>query len=165
MKKEQRTEYNEVIGITHDNEIFILDSTFCHADDFHGACGTRLSPLSQEYVDKRNDPDNVKGEYTHLWKESVQNGSTEESLEDFVESLIRESDCNGGLFIGHDDSSVRYLTEDFKKEYFPDAVGFECIGGGRMFDASIKPDDFKVLLRPDLLQEIIKFETQKESKK
>lgn len=150
--KGNRTEYFEIVGITEDNEIIMLDSIFDHGDGFKGAVGSSFYALEQSEVDDRNDLENVIENYGYIWQEAVAAGNTTESQEKFIRGFINSSE---GYFLGHDDSYIHHIKDEFQEKYFPDAVTFECVGGGRMFPITRK---WKVLLRPDLLEIINKAE-------
>lgn len=155
MKVRKQTEYWEIVGITEDNEIVMLDYIFkdkMHGKPFNGATGTIFVPVTQDDIDARNDFDQIKDDYSYLWTEAVATGATEDSLDDYIQSLIDNAD---GYFFGHDTSYINKIPETFRKKYFPDAETFECIGGGRCFGRHLK---FKVILRPDLLKKINKVE-------
>lgn len=154
MKDEKRTTYNIVVGITENDEIYLLNSIFDHGKGFKGATGSVLVPVSQDYIDERNDLDSIIDTYGYLWTEAVASGSTTDSQEDYMQQVLDSSD---GAFFGHDESYVHHITKEFKDEYFPDAETFECVGGGRCFDAGMK---FKTVLRQDLLDLINKAEAK-----
>lgn len=157
-----KKEYNEIIGITKNGEIHMVDYIFedtLHGKPFCGATGSCFYPLTQEQVDDRKDPETLKDTYDFLWREAVAEERTEDSLEDYMEQIVRESEWSGELFPGHDNSYVDKIPEDFQREYFADAVGFECVGGGRMF-SDVKAEDYEVLLRPDLLKLIQEAESK-----
>jgi hypothetical protein len=146
-----RQDFYQIIGITTDGEVIMLDSLFDHGDGFKGACGSSFYPVTQDDIDQRNDLETVKDTYGYMWQEAVKDGSTEESLDDYMERFIRSYIFNSdGLFVGHDTSYIHHIPDSFRTEHFPDAETFECIGGGRMFDSPDKRK-WKVLLRPDLL--------------
>lgn len=146
MKNETtRTTYNIVIGITEENEIYLLNSIFDDGKGFKGATGSVLVPVSQDYIDERNDIDSIIDNYGYLWTEAVASGTTTDSEEDYMQAVV---DSSEGYFLGHDESDVHHIKDSFKDEHFPDAETFECIGGGRIFDRGMK---FKTVLRQDLL--------------
>lgn len=160
--KKKETTYFEIIGITEHDEIIMLDKTFegtMYGKPFCGAVGTSFAPVTQEYIDERNDLDFLMEEYSYLWEES----GSDQTLEEYMQDIIDGYQYEDGYFLGHDTSYIERIPEDFKEKHFPDAETFECIGGGRMFRAK---DDtkWKVLLRPDLLKEIQRVESLNERK-
>jgi len=160
-KPREQVNYNEVVGITHDDEIYICNYVFrdtMHDKLFCGATGSVLVPVSQEYIDDRNDPDYLSEELGCLWQENVAAGNTEVGLAEWIDELLSELHYGEEYFFGHDTSDVHYVSDEIKERYFPEAVTFECIGGGRCFN--IDRLEFKIVLRPDILEEIIKVESE-----
>jgi hypothetical protein len=156
----QQTDHHEIVGITEHGEIMMLNYTFydeMHGKPFCGATGTVFVPVSQEEVDERNDVETAIEHYDlkHLWQEAVANDQTDKSLTKYVESLIEESHANGQEYFGHDDSYVHHIPDEFQEKFYPDAVTFECVGGGRCFDKDMK---WSKLLRPELWESIKKAE-------
>lgn len=152
-KQRTKTEYNEIVAIAESGEVYMLNYVFDHGDGFRGATGTVFVPFYQDYADERNDFERIKEEYGYLWQESVAAGNCEDSLYDFIQGLIETSD---GDFFGHDDSSVHLIPDDFKTYYYPECLGFECVGGGRCF--SPRFTKWETVLRPDLLELIKQYE-------
>ena len=74
---------NQLLGITYSNEVVYVDS-------FHssGVSLNYFDPISQEYIDAENDLETVKDHYGYLWQEAVSSGTTEASLEEFMEQLM-----------------------------------------------------------------------------
>jgi len=154
-KQRKQIDYYEIIGIL-DNEIYMLDYIFDHNDSFKGATGTIFSPIYEEDIEQRNNFDDFVDNYDYLWFEAVQMEITEDSKKNYLRKLYEDMLINGdGEFIGHDTSYIRYIPEKFRKEFFPEAVTFECIGGGRIFDKNIK---FDKCLNAVLLDKIRKIE-------
>jgi hypothetical protein len=151
--KTKRTNYTEVIGITENNELYMLTSIFKHSDDLKGATGYVFAPITQDYIDERNDIENVIDTYGYIWTEAVKDGLTTESQEDYMQSFVDNN--SEGLYLGHDTSGIYDIPDEVKKEYFPDAENFECIGAGRIFNTNIK---WKKIINPLLLKKIIKQE-------
>lgn len=125
----ERIIINKPVAINRQtNEVYILNSLFKHSDDFKGATGSVLSPITQDYVDDRKDMNELMDTYYYCWKES----DSRESLRNFCLDII--ADCDG-LFPGHDRSDC-HLAESLLGE-FTDAIDFECIGGGRCFSVEM----------------------------
>lgn len=149
-----RTNYYICVGIK-DGELYMLDSIFEYPDGFKGATGTRFTPVTQEEIDQYNNPDHLRdNEYDYFWKESVQAGKTKLGLDEWLQLVIDEAQDYGLAYPGHDNSYVDKLTPDDYK-HFPNAVTFNCIGGGRCFDKNM---EFDIVLRPDLIKLINKAE-------
>lgn len=130
----QQLTLNKCVGITKSGELIMVDYLFVHDENFHGATGTRFSPLTQSDIDDRNDIDNVTDAYGYLWEEAVKDGLTklgqEEYMQQFIDSEVNYGD---GLFFGHDTSSVHLIPDDIKATHYQGYESFECVGGGRMF--------------------------------
>ncbi len=147
---------NKCVGITKQGELILVNYLFndtLHDKPFHGATGSRLCPLSQDYIDDRNDLENVIDTYGYLWQEAVKDGLTTDSQEAYIQGII-DAEVNYGdsMFLGHDTLDVHYIPDDIKKEYFKDAVSFECIGGGRMFP--ITDNEMEVIFDHDLWEAV-----------
>ena len=156
MSERKQTDYNEIIGIDEYNSIIICDYIFKYEDGFKGATGTSLAPVSQEYIDERNDIEAFKEEHEWLWKDAVSADATELGFDDYMQELFDDQECNSdGEFFGHDNSSVHLVSDEFQEEHFPDAATFECIGGGRMFCGVMR---FKKVFRKDILDAIVEIE-------
>lgn len=159
MTTEKRTNIDKCVGIK-DNTLYILNSVFKHSEDFKGATGSMLSPITQEYIDSMNSLDYAKDNYDYLWRESVASNITEKSLDEYIEDLIAETRCNtDSEYVGHDTSDIHLVPEDIKEKYFPEAATFKCIGGGRCFDHDM---EFDIVLDQGLLDLINKYETKNE---
>lgn len=153
MSETKRTTYNMVVGVK-DGEIYLLNGIFDHGNGFKGATGSILRPVTADEVEERRDLEYVKDVYGYLWQEAVADGSTEISLNEYIEDIIFYCD---GHFPGHDDSDIEHLDDDFISTYFPDAETFECVGGGRCFSTNMK---FDVLVSQDLLDIIELYENK-----
>lgn len=141
-----------------DNELYILNSVFEHDNNFKGACGGILVPITQDYIDEMNDLDCIIDMYDYLWQDAVARGDTTDSQSDFFQSWIDGCD---GLFIGHDDSDCYHAGVDELLPKFKDAVAFECVGGGRCFhlDKLLNNKNIEILDQK-LFDLIIKYETE-----
>lgn len=166
----QENKINQIVGIKG-GAIWILEDVFQYSDDFKGATGYSMNTLTQDYIDDMNDIENLTSEYDYLWREAVQGGHTELGLNDYMEFLINENECYGGLYVG-DDDSYRYeteklideLPEDHKKQIEKefgvlgkDYVTWQVSSGGRCFNAD---DEWDVIFRPDLVELIKEYETK-----
>lgn len=155
-KKETRKEvkYNRPVGII-DGTLYLVNYTFedtMHDKPFKGVTGSLLEPITKRQIEEYTSPDAVKDYCLEPWKESVRAGATEQSLDGFVE------DCDGqwdGDYPGHDFSDVRFVPDEIKEKYFPDAETFNCIGRGRCFSKGMKWD---IVIDPFLVSEINRLE-------
>lgn len=150
--------YNKPVGII-DGTLYLVNYTFedaLHGNPFKGVTGSILEPITQGQIDEYNAPENAKDWCHDLWKESVNAGRYEGSLDDFVDEML---ECLDGEYLGHDPSDVRFVPDKIKEKYFPDAVTFNCVGGGRCFNKGMKWD---VVLDEKLVKEIDRLELTKE---
>ena len=89
-----------------------------------------LRPVSTEDLEKRRDPSEIKEYCRDLWKEAVRAGVTEDSLDDYVDAVIAESDMddNEEMYPGKDESDCDYLIPDIREEadtYMSEEEGIE----------------------------------------
>lgn len=146
----ERIIINKPVAINRNtNEVYILNSLFKHNDGFKGATGSVLVPITQDYVDSRNDIEEIMDLYYDYWKQS----DSIASLRDFCRDIL--IDCDG-LFPGHDTSDC-HLAEDLLGE-FTDAIAFECIGGGRCFSVELFDIEGIEILDHDLVKQIKRYE-------
>lgn len=165
----EETKINQIVGIK-DGELYVLERTFKHDDDFKGATGYSMGTITQDYVDEMNDVDYLEAELDYLWREAVQAGSTTDSLSDYMQSLVDECQFYDQLF-PLDDNSFRYQTEKLVEELpaeqkaelekvfgvmGEDYVTWNCIGCGRCFNTN---DEWDVVFRPGLLELIKQYES------
>jgi hypothetical protein len=174
-----RTEvkYNQIVGITKDHTIFVLNDTFSYQDEdgsqgLHGATRYEMDTISQDTVDYNNDVETVRDIYKELWVEAVKGGGEERSLDEFAKDLIEKTKDNGDDYLfPHDDPSFRDEMEDAladasdaTRKAIEDAFGikgkdfvaYDCVCCGRC--GKITPDYFEKVLNPDLLQTIMEVE-------
>lgn len=153
------------LGINKNKELVFFD----HWNNvLGGACGITMYTITQEYVDKMNDPDYVAQEYSYLWREAVANRDTELGLDDFIEELIANTD---GLFVNDDpsfrcecESSISNLDEELTEKVESiigvkddDYATISCNSCGALFSKPHDLDTSEWLLVADssLIQEII----------
>lgn len=160
-----QTNYNKPVGIDFEGNLIIVNYIFddeMHGKPFCGATGSTLAPLTQAYVDDRNNVDAMKDlGYDEIWREAVKAGSTEQGLDDFLADILRYN--TDGLFPGHDTGDTQYADLQQYKDAiyanmniganFPsvpdDVIDFECIGCGRMF-----PVELAIVFDQELLDAI-----------
>lgn len=137
-----RKTINRPVFITSDNEVYVLNSVFKYDDDFKGATGGVLVPVSQNEVDERNDYEYLGDIWGYLWEEAVERGDTEDSKEDYLQMVFSDYD---GFFFCHDESDCYHDGVQELLIKFDDTVCFECIGGGRCFDKKILESAVEIL--------------------
>lgn len=156
MTKRKEKKYFKPVGIK-DGSIYFLDYIF-EDGDFKGAVGTVLDPITKNYIENITNEDWI--EYSReIWVEAVKSGSTEQSLEDYAESIKNESENQGQLYPGHDDSYTE-LHDEAKKYFDNDVETFNCCGGGRCFDLKLL-NSFDKVINQDLINLIKSYETEK----
>lgn len=163
--------YNEIIGITKDHRVVILDHIFEYSDKFKGATRYEMRPLTQAEIDEANDVELASVYAEDLWQIEVANGQTKLGLEEYTQDLIEQAQSDGLYFLG-DDPSFRHDTDeafdkltDEQKKAFVKVLGEKGIDFmdwssdccGRIGD-DYKNWDWEILFRPDLLEEIAKYE-------
>lgn len=167
MMNQMREDFDEIVGISEDGGIVMLQELFDHGDNFKGATGCIMYPIKQSEVDNYLDPVQYEDHYLDLWIDAVRGRHTQESFADFVEGLISDCDYQGLLhpfdddsFTGDLDTAFTHLTEDqlkLVKEYEPeDCVGWRCNSCGRIFGV-----EFKHVFRQDLFDRINEVEDKK----
>ena len=155
MTKKKEKKYFKPVGIK-DGSIYFLDYTF-EDGDFKGAVGTVLDPITKNYIDSITNEDWI--EYSReIWVEAVKSGSTEQSLEDYAESIKNESENQGQLYPGHDDSYTE-LHDEAKKYFDSNVETFNCCGGGRCFDLELL-NSFDKVIDQSLIDLIKSYETE-----
>lgn len=155
MTKKKEKKYFKPVGIK-DGSIYFLDYTF-EDGDFKGAVGTVLDPITKNYIDSITNEDWI--EYSReIWVEAVKSGSTEQSLEDYAESIKNESENQGQLYPGHDDSYTE-LHDEAKKYFDSNVETFNCCGGGRCFDLELL-SSFDKVIDQSLIDLIKSYETE-----
>lgn len=156
MTKRKEKKYFKPVGIK-DGSIYFLDYIF-EDGDFKGAVGTVLDPVTKDYIENITNEDWI--EYSReIWVEAVKSGSTEQSLEDYAELIKNESENQGQLYPGHDDSYTE-LHDEAKKYFDNDIETFNCCGGGRCFDLELL-NSFDKVINQDLIDLIKSYETEK----
>ncbi len=156
----QQVNYNKPVGIK-DGSIYFLNYVFEHSDNFKGATGTVLDPITTDYINNISNEDWT--EYSRdLWKSAVETNSTEDSLEDYAVKIKNESESYGQLFPGHDDSYSEFHDEA-KKHFDSNVKTFNCSGGGRCFNLELL-NSFDKVIDQDLIDLIKSYEQENETK-
>lgn len=148
---DNKEEVNEFVGIAKNGDYIFLDYLF-ESGRIHGATGTRLMPVSKEYVEERIETikDYEWSPIAHIYDEEQTPLSWDEWLEenwsrrDFEDLAVDPS--GGGYW--HKVEELCEYHEDFEF-YMTD-----CIGGGRMFSDSHEadPENYRYLENPELLE-------------
>jgi hypothetical protein len=159
-KDRQQVDYNKPVGIK-DGSIYFLNYVFDHSDNFRGATGTVLDPITTNYIESITTEDWI--EYSRdLWRSAVETNSTEASLEDYAKLIEDDSEMSGLLYPGHDDSYSEFHDEA-KKHFDSNVETFNCSGGGRCFNLELL-NSFDKVIDQDLIDLIKSYEKDNEVK-
>lgn len=114
------------------SEYYFCDSIFQHRDDFCGAIGSIIRPVSQEEYDWANEIENVKDRLYDVYCErnSVQDLDTDDP--DFTKWVEDVMHYDGVVNVMFDESYCCDASDAFEE------LGIEhectdCTGGGRIF--------------------------------
>jgi hypothetical protein len=151
------TTYNKLIGKTEDGYAFLND-VFEYSDNFKGATGTVLCPISEEEYEERTDRDSLIDRFEDIWKECVYAGKTTLGLEDWVDEVIRidgaeETAFDTSYWRGQMWDDIREKTGQTEKEY----PVYECTNVGRIFSKNM---NWEELYEPELWKLIQEYETE-----
>lgn len=148
------TKYNKLVGKL-DDEYYFLDETFVYDDNFKGATGKALCPVSKEEYEQVTDLDNVKDLLKEIWQQAVESDNTELGLDDWVQMVIDTDGVEEVVFdtsgwYGKEWDELRALG--YSEEEYP---VFEWSRCGRIFSKNMKFDE---VYAPELIKEINKVE-------
>lgn len=161
---ETSNKFNVIVGI-RDGAVYVLEETFQHGDKgMKGAVGYSMVPLTQEEINGRSDPQNLRD----LWVEAVRADATDLGLDDWVEDL--EYSMDSDQYYPFEDTSFRAefkeLLENSStrvKRKIQEAFGVEgedyvdwsSCSCGRIFSAD---DEWDEVLNKKVLEIIKQFE-------
>ena len=160
----KETFIRKVIGIA-EGTIVCVDRKFVYSHGMKGYTGTRFDAISKEEVRERNTISYAK-EYICDCMGEREVKKIYGSILNGAKTALREKE---GLYLGHDDSYLDKYGKDLERigREYKDLFGFipetfNCCGGGRMFGGNGINEDTKwaVLLEPELLSKILKFENE-----
>lgn len=141
----------EFIGIDKQGNYVFLDRVFKSREDFHGAVGTRMVPVSKEYVEERIEEikDYEWSPLAHIYDEEDTPESWDEWINNMpdweLEEMAIDSSYQGKYWNKTEEMAEKYYESEF---YTTD-----CIGGGRMFNEEMYDEDYwQYLENPDLLE-------------
>lgn len=156
------------LGINGNKELVFFESW---NELYGGAYAVNMVTLTQNYIDKMNEPKYVKENHSYLWYEAVANHDTELGLDDFIWNKIYNLRFTNKLFVGDDPSfrcdceyTIQYLNDDLKEKVESiigvkddDYAALSCVSCGSLF---LKPNDLDtsdwlLVADPSLIQEII----------
>jgi hypothetical protein len=129
-----RTPYNTLIGKTEHGDYIFLETLFRHADNFNGATGWTLTPISADQHEDLTSIDALKDRFREIWQHQAHNGQTEQSLAEFAQWVYDidgdESIFDFSYYEHWEQLREHGLTED---EY----PVFDCHSCGRVFGDSL----------------------------
>jgi hypothetical protein len=140
----QRNEikYNKVVNVAEDGEITVLDYVFTHSDSFKGAVGSKFYPVSESEYNERMSEDSVIDSFIDSGME-LPKGHERNGWQSVYDTMS-ESEIESFMF----DTSYRELWEYLRSTCglsLNDAAIFNCVGGGRCFDANFSGNKNKQL--------------------
>lgn len=149
------TKYNKIVNFDEETkEITVLDGTFNYDDGFKGATGSKFEPISKEEFDETIEPYlDDKHELLCYFADNFG-----EVTSDMIRNVDASEDALKELFF--DLSYIElwdYLREELNLNE-DEAYIFNCVGGGRCFDAN-----FQGNVNPELSAIIRESETAKEN--
>lgn len=133
MQNENRINFFEVVDFK-DGEITVLDSLFKHDDDFMGATGSKFVPVSKEEYEERTSRESII-EYLQNAIDEVPKGFN--NMEEWVDAIFEAGE---EVEIAFDTSHCEHWDYLRKQTGLDEdeAYIFDCIGGGRCFDANFE---------------------------
>ena len=134
-------------------EITVLDGVFKYTDGFKGATGSIFEPVSKEQYDEACEEENL---IEHLMDSGIELPDTYKrgGFKELAEAMINSDEVEQFMF----DTSYSELWD-----YLREATGldeneayiFNCVGGGRCFDA-----DFQGNMNEELSKVIREYEAK-----
>lgn len=138
----KETKYNKVVNIAEDGEITVLDGVFNYKDGFKGAIGSKFYPVSKSEYDAAIDDENV---IDYLVDSGIEL-TADQKRNGFV-GMVEQMDNSEKASLMFDESYSElwdYLREECNLTE-DEAHIFNCVGGGRCFDAKFKGNKNKEL--------------------
>ena len=145
----------QFVGIT-ENGVYVFVDKFFEQNNHSGATGTRIVPVSEEYVNEQIEEikDYEWSPVAHIYDEQDPNISWDEWISEWSDYELEDLaiDPSGGQYW---DKMKELCKEHEDFEFYTT----DCIGGGRMFGENLlNPDDYRYLESPELLEDIKKAE-------
>ena len=143
-----QTNYDKLIG-RKGEEYYYLDYVFTHRQDFKGATGSIMRPVTEAEAEERRDDWDSDGE---MWRQAVAGESTTLSQEEWQQQAL----AIDGDDLVFDLSYCCTHGEDLLERLGRDEYELvECLGGGRCFYTDIEWDE---LFEPELWELIKEYE-------
>jgi hypothetical protein len=164
MNTYKQDDYCKVVAQNGNGELIMLDYIFDDGDGFKGATGSIFRPVSVDEHDERYSIEGLKNHgYGDLWKSAVQEGQTEDSLDDWLQDVLDMDGVESVFDLSFSlqiEAEVNRLVKEGKlkpeyadREQYP---FFEYVSSGRCFD---KDDKYETVFEPELLKKIRAIET------
>ena len=116
-------DYNKVVAYNED-EIYLLDYTFSYSDEFEGAVGTIVRPVTEQEYNERLSREGLAETAECIWRaDAGSTFGTELGLEEWIDENLEE------LREGAIELQDLEVLEAAGLHYF----AAEIIGGGRVF--------------------------------
>lgn len=165
-------DYNEIVGVLKDGEVAVLEYTFQYTDrkNFKGATGYTMRPMLQQYIDEMNEDESLR----EFWEEATAGGYTDKSLKDWAAEVRAELKGTDDLFYMDDTSFRKTFQEAYDKLTEEQQIQFNRVFGEKGKDfveydnshcgrcLSADPNDYALILNPDLLKTIAIYEDGEE---
>ena len=120
---------------------YVCDGLF-DSDNFKGATGIVLRPVSQTEYELMNDPDSneVRDRFEELWIKAVKTGQTQDGLTEYCRTLIwTYGDEALWDYSGYEYwDMIREVVPELNETDYP---CFDCVGGGRSFWVNMEWDE------------------------
>ena len=136
MMTETRQNHDILVGIDSENYIVIMNDSFEHADGFHGITGSIIRPIYTAEYDYETSIEGLEEYYRDSWEYDVQTRSTELGLSAWIDNLYFELVQERFDLVCLDADKLAELESVVPSA--SDVVGYEIIGGGRLFPFYLK---------------------------
>lgn len=147
----KETRYDKLVG-EKDGDFYFCDYIFYEGEDFKGATGTVLTPVTKEDYLDRTEGEGLLDYLREIWQQAVSAGQTEKSLEDWAEEVINIDGDEAVFDLSGYDLWGQLRQIGYNEEEYP---VFQCSGGGRCFG---RFDKFDKVYDQELLDKIRKIE-------
>jgi len=163
-----REKHNKLVG-RKDSEFYFVDDIFKHGDDFMGATGTGVAPVSKEYHEYATSREGLAERFVDAmsqeeWLGVIGRDEDEFDSEEELEKAIIDSIVDQHRYGQLDPFEEAYDEEEqmraigFSEDEYPI---FEVVSGGRIFSKDMKFDE---VYDQELLDRILLAEDGKLSK-
>ena len=148
----QRDSYYEVLGTTSDGGVVILEEVFKYPDEFEGATGALVYPVSEDEIERALSDDEKEDYYEEFWRgDAGESNGTTLGLTEWVADIWDDEYLDSRF-----ENYEHLETEDIAKAVGADVVPerYTVAALGRMFPSAIDAEDFTPL-DTDRVRELI----------